>query len=225
MGELNPYIEMEKNARESMASIRRELSALLDEKKSLEDNSPYWEFLAKGFGARGIKNFVFDEVVFALTEMSQSYLDHMTGGTMQIRFDPRKENKGGGFVEAIGLEITQNGESLDDFLLWSQGERKRVGLAVDLAMNQLLSEMFGSSLEFLVFDEAFDGLDKTGVEMFCGLLRKHLKRVPQILVVSHSPYSADLFDSEIVVVKEGGFSRVLPADRPDPRKSSLPRLE
>jgi len=204
----NPHVEEESRTAETIKGLNSGLEKMAGERKRIQESLPYYEFLQKAFGPRGVKNFVFDEIVFKLTEASKQYLDYMTNGSIQVRFDPRKEKKSGGFTETIGLEVSSNGRVLDDFLLRSQGERKKVCLAVDLAMNQLLSEMFGAPLEFVVFDEAFDGLDRMGVELFCSLLRSQLGRIPQMMVVSHSPYAEDLFDQQITVVKENGESRI-----------------
>ncbi len=173
--EVNPYIEEEKKTLKDIAEAELQLLLIEKSRNRLKDISQYYLFWEKGFGARGIKNFVFDEIIYKLTEMSKQYLDYMTNGTIQIKFDPRKEKKSGGFTETIGLEVSNNGVVLDDFLLWSQSERKKISLAVDLAMNQLLSEMFGSALEFCVFDESFDVFDRLGIELFCKLLRLPLK--------------------------------------------------
>jgi len=210
---VNPYVEEEARTARTIDGLNFELERTAKERTSIQESLPYYEFLQKAFGPRGVKNFVFDEIVFKLTEASKQYLDYMTNGTIQVRFDPRKEKKTGGFTETIGLEVSSNGRVLDDFLLRSQGERKKVSLAVDLAMNQLLSEMFGSPLEFAVFDETFDGLDRMGVELFCSLLRGQLGRIPQMMVVSHSPYAEELFDQQITVVKENGESKIFQEEK------------
>ncbi len=220
---VNSYIEQQARVEEEIGVLSLRLLGIEKSRKKFQELQLYYNFWIKGFGPRGIKNFVFDEIVFRLTELAKEYLDFMTNGTIKIDFSPRKEKKSGGFIETIGLEIFNQGWVLDDFLLWSQGERKRISLCVDLAMNRLLSEMFDSPLNFLVLDEAFDGLDRVGIETFVALLRNELKRVPMIPVVSHSPYAEELFDQQIVVLKEGGQSRILNNGDGVPRVGRLRR--
>ncbi len=202
----NPYTAKEAEATKAMIEIQKEIGKLKTDSEVEKSLLQYYLFWEKGFGPRGIKNFIFDELIFRLTDLTQTYLDEMTEGTIQIRFDPRKQKKAGGFIETIGLEISSRGNPRDYFT-WSASERKKVSLAVDLAMNQMLSEMFDSPYEFMVFDETFDGLDSVGVELFCTTLKKQLKRTPQIFVVSHIDLP-DIFDHTITVVKENGQSRI-----------------
>jgi DNA repair exonuclease SbcCD ATPase subunit len=220
---LNPYIEEEKSNNIKLEESRKEEKKLNENIQKQKDLSQYYLFWEKGFGPRGIKNFIFDEVVFRLTDLSQNFLDEMTEGSIQIKFDPRKEKKSGGFTETIGLEISSRGNSRE-FLTWSQSERKKVSLAVDLAMNQMLSEMFNSNFEFAVFDETFDGLDQVGIEFFCKILRKQLGRIKSIFVVSHSPYGEEYFDSTIVVTKENGISRIENSENRKLLEMSLPKV-
>jgi DNA repair exonuclease SbcCD ATPase subunit len=205
--EINPWIDEKKKTRELINNYNSELDKINSQKKQLSELKEYYNFWQVGFGSRGIKNFVFDEIVFKLTDRTQEYLNFMTEGTIKIRFDPRKQKKTGGFTETIGLEV-YNESDPRDFFTWSASERKKVSLATSLAMNQLLRDMFHSKLDFMVFDEAFDGLDEVGIDGFCRLLKTMLGEIKTILVVTHNPYAEELFDSTITVIKENGCSHV-----------------
>ncbi len=203
----NPHIAKEAEATRAMIEIQKEIGKLKTDLEKGNEILQYYIFWEKGFGPRGIKNFIFDELVFALTDLSQTYLDEMTNNTMTIRFNPRKAKKNSeGFIETIGLEISSRNDPRDYFT-WSASERKKISLAVDLAMHQMLGEIFSSPFDLMIFDETFDGLDSVGVELFCSTLRKQLKRTPQIFVVSHIELP-DIFDHTITIVKENGCSRI-----------------
>ncbi len=203
----NPHIAKEAEATRAMIEIQKEIGKLKTDSEIEKGLLQYYFFWEKGFGSKGIKNFIFDEVIFRLSSVSQKYLDMLTENTIQIRFDPRKEKKSGGFIETIGLEISNKGNSRD-FFTWSSSERKKVSLAVSFAMHELLSEMFDSPFEFLVLDEVFDSLDIIGIELVCSVLKEQLKRTPQIFVVSHTENIPDVFTSTITIVKENGVSRI-----------------
>ncbi len=204
----NPYTAKEAEATKAMVEIQKEIGKLKTDLELEKDLLQYYLFWEKGFGPRGVRNFIFDELVFRISYLSQKLLDEISEGTIQIRFDPRKQKKNSdGFIETIGLEISQRGNSRD-FMTWSSSERKKISIAVSLAMNQMLSEIFHSPFDFIVLDEIFDSLDSIGIELICSLLKKQLKRVPQIFVVSHAESLPDIFDHTITVVKENGVSRI-----------------
>ena len=205
--EVNPWVSEQTKTQKNIVQHKIDIIKLQQETIDINNLLKYYNALYTAFGPRGVKNFVFDEIVFRLTDIAQDYLDYMTEGTIQIRFDPRKQKKTGGFTENIGLEI-YNETGSGDFFTWSQGERKRIGLATSLAMNKLLREMFSSRFEFLIFDESFDGLDEIGIESFCKLLRTMLNEIKTILVVSHNPYAEDQFDHTIEIIKENGCSSI-----------------
>ncbi len=205
--EVNPYIQSAEQIKQQIEQEEARKSKFFEDKAKLVDLLKYYQFWVTGFGSRGIKNFVFDEIVFRLTDIAQSYLDFMTEGTISLQFDPRKEKKKGGFTETIGLEVYSESEPRD-FFTWSQSERKKVSLATSLAMNKLLREMFHSQFDFLIFDESFDGLDDVGIELFCKLLRTLLTDIKTILVVHHTPYADDQFDHTLTSVKEHGVSHI-----------------
>jgi DNA repair exonuclease SbcCD ATPase subunit len=220
----NPYLMQEKLNIEELKSLKEEEKKLNENIQKQKDLSQYYLFWEKGFGPRGIKNFIFDETIFSLSRIAQEYLDEISQGSIQIKFDPRKQKKNSdAFIETISLEISQRGNPRE-FLTWSSSERKRVSLAVNLAMNRLLSEMFGSNLGFIVLDEVFDSLDSVGIETFCSLLKKESKRIPQIFVISHADSLPDIFDCEIVVTKENGVSRIENSENRKLLEMSLPKV-
>jgi len=220
--ESNPYVKLKQESQSKKSFYEDKIKSLNLSKEEIQDNLLYYNFWYKGFGSKGIKNFVFDDIVFRLTDFASEYLYYLTNGTISIEFSPRKEKKTGGFTETISLDI-YNKNDHRDFFTWSQSERKKVSLAVDLAMNRLLSTLFNSPFEFLIFDEVFDGLDSVGIEVFCSLLKKQLDRVKTIFVVSHNPFSEQYFDNVITVIKEGGVSRVLNSGLTNVSKKRLSR--
>jgi len=57
-------------------------------------------------------------------------------------------------------------------------------------------------------DEVLDGLDAAGKSRVMDLLRKLRETKSSIYVVSHDSGLAELFESQITIVKEGGVARV-----------------
>jgi len=89
----------------------------------------------------------------------------------------------------------------------SGGEQKALSLCIDFAMLDTLGKYFGMSLNPIILDEPFDGLDSVGREIVIDLLSK-LSLNKQILVVDHASEAKAMFSQVISVEKKAGISTV-----------------
>eukprot|EP00053_Salpingoeca_punica_P019974 m.205358 g.205358 ORF g.205358 m.205358 type:complete len:1174 (-) comp17758_c0_seq2:1679-5200(-) len=93
------------------------------------------------------------------------------------------------------LELQLANEALFDgnltlnrnFSKLSSGQRRRVGLAVSFALWEMAWRYSAHQLDYLILDETFDNLDKTGLEAAERLMQSVSKIVRKIFVVSHLP--------------------------------------
>ena len=89
----------------------------------------------------------------------------------------------------------------------SSGEKGRIDVAILLALQNLIFSRNASNCNLVVFDEVFTNLDITGIERVVNLLREESEN-KAILVISHQNELKDYFDNQILVVKDGGGSRI-----------------
>jgi energy-coupling factor transporter ATP-binding protein EcfA2 len=95
------------------------------------------------------------------------------------------------------------------FMSLSGGEKKRVNLAVMLALQGLLSLSNKAEGNLLFFDELDTSLDFTGMEGLSELL-KVLKKDKTIFVITHNQHLKELVSpcSELIITKEDGVSSI-----------------
>ena len=88
----------------------------------------------------------------------------------------------------------------------SYGEKGRVDLILQFALNDLAEATGRSKIDFLVVDEALDALDELGLSAAIEAL--HQKSVGTVLFVSHRKDYISCSKS-ITFVKEGGYTKLV----------------
>lgn len=173
----------------------------------LEVQRPYLEFWKDGFGNQGIKSFLLDEIVPALNNRMDYYASTLMGGELAVRFDTESVLKSGETRDKISIHIERHGNVVD-YALLSAGEKRRVDVAILLALQSLVFERHAKNTNLMVLDEVFDSLDRVGIEKAVNLLVEEAKN-KAIYVISHLSEFRDYFDSEIIVRKTGGISELV----------------
>ena len=214
VGHESRFAEREKFLQDQLNRIAKRLEsyeALMGEKKEalakLDDEEKYIEFWEEGFGNQGIKSFLLDEILPSLNERANFYASALMGEDIRIEFDTQSELKSGLTRDKFDVKIYR-GESKVDYAACSNGEKRRIDVAILLALQSLVFERNASSCNLVVLDEVFDSLDRTGVERVVNLLAEEAKE-KAIFVISHLSEFRDYFEKEITVRKRGGVSELL----------------
>lgn len=187
--------------REKIKAERQALLALEKEKTKLED-------VVKVFSNSGVKSHVLDLITPFLNERANEYLSILTGSDIEIVFTTQKQNKDGTFTDKFDVQVI-NATGGESYQANSEGEKKRIDLAISLAIQDLVMTRTQLTTNFVVYDEVFDALDGVGSENVIQLLKKRLDIVDSIFVITHNDILKNLFENVITVVKVGkGLSRV-----------------
>ena len=88
-----------------------------------------------------------------------------------------------------------------DYLCCSEGEKSRVWLATDMALNEVKQV----AIDVAFIDECFDGMDKSGVERAIALITGESMR-RKIICISHREGVGKHFSNRKVVVMENDTS-------------------
>lgn len=119
------------------------------------------EMLKDGF--KEIKSYVFNGVLAELTVKSNKYLSDLFHVPVSIKFtnDDMK----------IGTSIKYDGKERAYGLL-SGGQAKRVSIATDLALSEIISRRKNNKLNFRCFDEPFKNLSESSMVKCVDLFQK-----------------------------------------------------
>jgi len=90
----------------------------------------------------------------------------------------------------------------------SGGEKRRVDIAINMALQDLVTSRSNKSMDLIVYDEVFDGLDATGCEAVIELLQDKAKVFGTVLVVTHNDNLKQLFTKSMTVTKRAGSTLV-----------------
>ena len=205
--ESNPY----KEELDRKKKLQETLKEKIEEKNKDIDNynklMPFYDFWINAFSDSGIKSFVFDLICSNLTNKANGYLNILSGGAFSISFDTQKMTKSGELREKFDCVIHKDGEKVD-YSSYSGGEKRRISLAVDMALSDIMSDYHGSKFNLVVFDEQDSYLDDQGRKQYLNLL-KSLGKDKNVFVVAHDNQFKGYFDNVITVEKSKGLSRLV----------------
>lgn len=174
----------------------------INNKQELE----FYKTLSMAYSPTGAQAYVLDSVVDSFNETVQKYLD-LLSPNMSYILNSYKETSKGDIVAKFSETLTKGGKEVSVGSL-SGGEQKGLSICVDFALLEVLETQFGMSLNPIVLDEPFDGLDATGREIVIELLEQ-LAKSRQIMVVDHASEAKTLFSKVIRVELRNDISQIL----------------
>lgn len=199
---------------QALSSLQKEIPELESKLPVLEDNIssaqallPYLEYWEVGFGDTGIRSFLFDSCMPVLNKMVNHYLKELTSGSVQAEFASQSMLRSGKLRDKIGFSVVNYCGS-ENYAGNSGGEKRRIDVAVMLALNFLMRHSSKSTCNILFFDEVFDNLDAEGCVKVLEILASELGQhaLESIFVISHNDALKSLFLNKITVSKRGGIS-------------------
>lgn len=196
-----------------LAAAKVKLRELKDARKAHEAKRDakamdlaHMEFWSRGFGNQGLPSYVLDSVMPYITERANHYLETLADGDIKLLFSTQRELKSAKGEMRDEISITWEIEGLDDSYPPSGGQLKKMEIATDLALMDLVASREGGSMDLLMMDEVLDGLDPEGRQRVLHLLHELRAKRGSIFVISHDAEVAEIFEKSIIVVKDGGLS-------------------
>ena len=161
-----------------------------------------------GYSNQGIKSFILDDITPFLNRRVNKYLSKLTSGQIEVVFSTRSTLKTGEEREKFSIDII-NKNGGDTYSSNSGGEKKRIDLAINLALQDLVASRSSKKINIAMFDEVFDSLDENGIDGVISLLQELSQSKSTILVVSHNEYLKSYFTNILTVVKQNGYTSVI----------------
>lgn len=147
-------------------------------------------------GFKEIKSHVFNSLLNELNARVQKYLGHLFEVPVSVRFtneDMKIETK---------VKFDGNDRGLG---LLSGGQFRRVSLAIDLALADVITSRKGARANLLILDEYFKDLSETSMEKCLALLEN---RGQPVLLIEHNSIFKNIVNNSVFVRLENGTSHV-----------------
>ena len=172
------------------------------EQELLDTTAQYdkYKFWQDAFGNSGIKSLLLDSVTPFLNDRANEYLGKLSDSTISVQFNTQTKLKTGEYREKFSIDVT-NANGDDEYKGNSGGEKRRVDVAISLALQDLVSSRSNKKINLCLYDEAFDGLDAIGCEKVVSLLKEKQSEKDTIFVITHNDSLRSHFDNIITVQK------------------------
>ena len=175
---------------EEYESKRLELDSLLEVMK-------FWE---TAFSEKGLIRYIIRNILDYFNLRSNEYVSLLTAGQFSLEFNDELS------------ETIRNNNVETKYISLSGGEKRKVNLAIMLALQDLSSKISRTDCNLLFFDEVCDNIDNPGILAVNNLLRTLESQNPErkILVITHNNYLQErLGDTNAITVrKHKGISKV-----------------
>lgn len=184
----------------AVAIVReQELQVLVDE----------YTLVERACGRDGIPALLIENRAIPYIESVATEILHDLGTSFRVELRTQAALKSGeGLRDTLEVVVIDpDGNEADFAEGTSGGEQTRIGLALRIALARLLANRRGAESRLLALDEP-SYLDAAGMTALLRVLRGLQDEFSQILLVSHVPELRDSLDEAIVVVKDGGRSRI-----------------
>lgn len=198
---INEYNKDKEIASKEITEFEESIQDKIDEKQCLQ----FWQ---QAYSNQGIKSLILDDITPFLNRRVNKYLGKLTSGHIEVKFSTQTTLKSGEVREKFSIDIlNQDGGS--EYIANSGGEKKRIDLCINLALQDLVASRSTKRINIAIWDEVFDALDEVGIEKVIELLQELSEEKSTILVVSHNPHLQSYFSNVITVRKKDGYSTLL----------------
>lgn len=170
----SPYFEILIQANAELIEINSQKDKKSDEIYLAEEKLPYYQFWVEAFGDRGIRKYVVDGIIPALNARISYWLTYLIDGKIELKFNNELEET-----------ITRNGTPAFYYSM-SNGERRRINLAVSQAFSYVMMLNSGCCPSLVFLDEITGGgIDKAGIVGIYNMIYE-LAKERQVFVTTHN---------------------------------------
>jgi DNA repair exonuclease SbcCD ATPase subunit len=155
------------------------------------------EFWQEAFGPKGIKAFLIEATLPELNRLANEHLFVLTGGGFAIEVQATTALKKGTTAERMSVKVV-NERGAEVYEGNSGGEKRRIDLAILLALQDLVSVRAQRAISLSVYDEVLDQLDDDSLARAVDYLRVRAKDRPTFLL-SHNNAARALVEHVVEV--------------------------
>lgn len=202
----NPHLNVIEEEKNNVTVLDKQLKDVDKELHAIKSDMVYYEYWKDGFSNSRLPSYIMESITPVLNERTNHYLQFLTGGAFQVDISTQTKLKSGEIREKFAVNvITDTGTDYD---LSSGGERKRIDIAILLALSDLVQTRANKPLQLLIMDECTENLDAVGCEKVLELLHVLAKEKGSVFYITQDDNMKTLFPTVVTVVKENGISTI-----------------
>lgn len=195
---VSPYAEIMASAMEQLKHGQDVRDVKVKVLKDAEGEIPYYEYWIEAFGDKGIRKSVVDGIIPILNSRVSYWMQYLINEKIQLTFD-----------NELSETIYRNGVEAY-YHAMSNGEKRRINLAVSQAFSYLMMFNSGSCPSLVFLDEITGGgIDKSGVAGVFNMTLE-LAKERQIFVTTHNQNLLDLLEGceSILLIKQNDVTKL-----------------
>jgi len=195
------YAQLAQGNAEVLNGLREEkaekIKELEDKKAISHTGSQVMRFWERALSEKGIIKYIIRNVLEYFNDRTNYYLSYLTDPNFSLEFDEELSE----FIKVGDQEIY--------YISLSGGEKRKLNLAIMMALKDLLLLTDTNHSNLLFFDEVAENIDEDGIQGLYNLLLE-LKKTRQIFVITHNKHLKTLLDSSkrLTVEKKKGITSI-----------------
>lgn len=214
MAEKNPFDAKQVELRHRIADAEQAEHYAKRGAADAREEVRYLAFWVEGFGPKGLKNYILDTKLQAITDATNHWVRLLTGGTIWVRLETQTMGRSTGTLRnKLNIRVfcyLPDGTIRErNYKSWSGGEKQRVSLGIDLGLSSLVAARAQKRYDVLILDELFKHLDAAGREAVMDMLRALRREKSSVFVVDHDADFKAQFEHQVTVRKQGGRSALV----------------
>lgn len=196
MDQVNPFMSQLVEIDNKIDLAQQSIQISEENTKSCQELISYYTWIYdKSFEVRGLLlDQARQEIQNKTNELLSSYFD----GTLSIQLEFQDSDK-------LHLDIQNNGYNAP-YKQLSGGERCILRLCFYLALSEKIQENKGFDINFIMLDEALNGLNPTLKTKAFRLLESLTNKYESVFVVDHHEEFQELFNNKYLITNEDGIS-------------------
>ncbi len=151
------------------------------------------EYWVEAFGPQGIRLMAFDGTADYLNERIAAHLATLTAGEATVELAASRTLKSGAVRDKFSL-VADWAWGAGAYKGASEGQRRRVDLALFLALQDAAEARSAQPFPLKVFDEPESHLDARGKELFAEWVQAEAARRGTAILITHSQEMADMVE-------------------------------
>lgn len=170
------------------------------EYNDLSDKTKYYDYWITAFGDSGIRKYVIDEIVPALNENINYWMQFLIENKIILKFNNE-------FEETIEKYPTD--EKSYNYETMSNGQRRRINLAVSQAFAHVMSLNSGKTPNIVFLDEVTSNVDPQGVNGIYNMICE-LNKEKKVFITTHDHDLIDYLNGcdTLDLVMEKGITKI-----------------